>query len=523
MVSQQPTDAMSPRALAAVSVQILRATQAGNSEEAVRVALDHLPHASDLPRLAQVSLLALMKANRKEAATRLVKDVVKKGMTTPEVAVLAIRHLRESHRADEAYAYAKKVMDGTDKPDPRLAEAAARAALAAYRPLEEAFEFLERAKDQAGDDGVFLRAYGEVCLSLGRYAEAEEVLARTLALAPKVVNTRLLYARALKHLHRFDDACAQMLAIVEQDPSPTNKRYAVAMLLQVGREDEASKLYYEMVGERKARLQGSFVAEMGTLDGRVRDVKLPQKRLDWAWAVVSRTLGSPPARDRADWDRRAKWGHLLDNAIVDWLECSIEQAGEIHDCFNLSEDTKRIILDASDEGKGVLLASAHIGLMFAGPVAIHSLGRPYRWLSSTPRITTTRFVDTLISTADLSEAQVARRVYEALQKGCLIAIAVDGAMSPNAPRIEWEGAPVTYSPFCALLSYKFGVPTVFTSPYWANGKFNFAVKRLPDVKPDESLQQFAERWQRAFFEEVKNVFLQGPENLRLNGGLWRHI
>ncbi|MGX9182349.1 hypothetical protein ACWTU8_32205, partial [Mesorhizobium sp. BHbdii] len=67
------------------------------------------------------------------------------------------------------------------------------------------------------------------------------------------------------------------------------------------------------------------------------------------------------------------------------------------------------------------------------------------------------------------------------------------------------------------------VPTVFTSPIWVENQFRFVVKRLPVADTGEGLRQFSTRWQQAFFEEVKNVLSAGPENLRLNGGIWRNI
>ncbi|QND61891.1 tetratricopeptide repeat protein [Mesorhizobium huakuii] len=519
-IAAQKPDA---RAVAAASVGILRAGQTGNIEEAIHLALAHISYAADFPRLAQVSLQAFLKGSRNDAATRLVDNVVAKGKASPEVAVLAIRHLLGSDRAGDAYAFARTLLEGNGKVEPRLAEAAARAALASDKPVSEALEILEKAKSSAGNDGIFLRAYGELLLSAGRYAEAVDVLAPIVSLRPNTTNTRLLLARALKHAHRLEEACTEMLTAVKLDPSVTNRSSAVALLLQVGREAEAKQLYGDMVSERKNKLTRTFSAGLAALDARLDEVKLPQRRLDWAWEIVSQKLGYPPSPNREDWDRRAKWGHLLDKLIQDWLECSIDQAGEIASFFNVSDANRNTVIEARDEGKGVLLVSAHIGPMFAGPVAIHSFGTPYRWLSSTPRILTTGFANTLISTADLNEVQVARCVIDSLRAGCLVTLAADGAMSPNAPRITWEGKSITYSPFCAMLSYKTKVPTIFTSPLWAENQFRFVVKRLPTAEAGEGLRQFSSRWQQAFFEEVTNVLVTGPENLRLNGGLWRNI
>nr|WP_245274528.1 hypothetical protein [Mesorhizobium sp. L2C066B000] len=67
-------------------------------------------------------------------------------------------------------------------------------------------------------------------------------------------------------------------------------------------------------------------------------------------------------------------------------------------------------------------------------------------------------------------------------------------MTGSLPRITWEGKSITYSPFCAMLSYKTKVPTIFTSPFWVENQFRFVVKRLPTADAGEGLRQFSNRW-----------------------------
>ncbi|MGX9148420.1 hypothetical protein, partial [Mesorhizobium sp. 128a] len=120
---------------------------AGNIEEAINLALAHMSYAAEYPRLAQVSLQAFLRGKRNDAATRLVDNVVAKGKASPEVAVLAIRHLLSLDRADDAYAFARTLLEVNGNVEPRLAEAAARAALASHRPISDALGILETAKD----------------------------------------------------------------------------------------------------------------------------------------------------------------------------------------------------------------------------------------------------------------------------------------------------------------------------------------------------------------------------------------
>jgi hypothetical protein len=47
------------------------------------------------------------------------------------------------------------------------------------------------------------------------------------------------------------------------------------------------------------------------------------------------------------------------------------------------------VLSEVDRSNGVILASAHIGPMYAGPLALELLGVQSRWLASTPSVART--------------------------------------------------------------------------------------------------------------------------------------
>jgi len=44
---------------------------------------------------------------------------------------------------------------------------------------------------------------------------------------------------------------------------------------------------------------------------------------------------------------------------------------------------------------------------------------------------------------------------------------------------------------------------------------------MPDE--GESADAYAERWQAAYFGHLRRFLAGNPENLRLSGGIWRHI
>ena len=53
------------------------------------------------------------------------------------------------------------------------------------------------------------------------------------------------------------------------------------------------------------------------------------------------------------------------------------------------------------------MATAHVGPMYAGLMALELLGIPSRWLATAPSIAQSSYAAALISTADQTETQVA--------------------------------------------------------------------------------------------------------------------
>jgi len=82
---------------------------------------------------------------------------------------------------------------------------------------------------------------------------------------------------------------------------------------------------------------------------------------------------------------------------------------------------------------------------------------------------------------------------------------------------------VTYSSFASLLAHRLGVPSVFYAPRWEEGKVAYTLEMLPAVDPGEDAQSYSQRWQKAYFERLREHLAGEPENLRLSGGIWRHV
>jgi len=265
-------------------------------------------------------------------------------------------------------------------------------------------------------------------------------------------------------------------------------------------------------------LPKTFQEAMAQMEARLDTAPIPQARLDWAWSMRADVNA-----DRAQWERRARWGHMIDHLLFDWLECREDDVEEAMQLLGELDTGERFFAPLLAAGKGVVVATAHVGPMYAGLMALELLGIPSRWLATAPSIAQSSYSTALISTADQTEAQVAKACMRAINSGYVLCLAIDGAANPAAPRTTFEGQEVTYSSFASHLAHRLGVPSVFYAPRWENGHVAYTLEMLPAANPGEDADAYAERWRKAYFERLREHVAGPPENLRLSGGIWRHV
>ncbi|WP_265569768.1 tetratricopeptide repeat protein [Sphingomicrobium nitratireducens] len=438
--------------------------------------------------------------------------------TSPAEAVARMRLLNEAGHYDEAIALAGQARAGGAD------SAALRVELAdALERSDRHAEALTAYDAAVAQDPRQVRAVlrrGELHLSLGNGEAAIADLSLALQLAPHLNKARVALGRAFKAAGDYEQAADLFVEALALEPANESiRKLAVAGLNQAGRNNEAIAIYDSLVEKRDEGLPDDLVKGMEDLWDASARLSLPQGRMDWAWSLRDADAWS----DREEWEARAKWGALADKLLYNWLECRTDRVEEALPLIEDLDAAGRTLQPLLDRGKGLIVASGHIGLMFAGPLALELLGYDNKWLASVPSIPTLGFADQLISTVDQTEAQVVRQSMRALSEGKVLTVAIDGAMSMDAPRVEFEGQMITYSSFAARLSFKQKAPSVWAKPRWKDGRIEFDLAHMPDPERARDLDEFLDAWREAFLGHLRNAMRDAPENLRLSGGLWRDV
>lgn len=498
------------------AARLQAALKEGRTADAAAIAAQ-FPHWESAPaRAAHLGMLALLRVGRPQDALDLFAACGEEPTAAMAAAqVEAHAMLGDSEAADRAARRAIKRGQGSGALHYRLgANASAQA------QYDRAVTHFTEGLACAPDDVRIMAALGEILLMQGRPAAALVHLARALELAPDLIHVRALHARGLKAVRDYAGAAREWRIVVARQPdNPQWRREAAAILNLGGWHGEARVLFGDLLRDRAAALPEDFESGLDRLWDQAAEAGLPEARLEWAWRLRAPTMALP----RDEWTRRAGWGYLADRFVFDWLECSPERAEQaMQRLADLDEPAGMLMDDAARTG-GLVIATAHIGPMFAAPLALQLLDFQSVWLASSPSMPGMAYTDSLISTSDQTDAQVVRRAIHALEAGKAVGLAVDGAMSLAAPRIRFEGQEVTYSSFAARLAHRRQARSFFAAPQWREGRLTFHLARLPFPEADEPIDAFADRWRDAYLAELRQMLAGEPENLRMSGGIWRHV
>jgi tetratricopeptide (TPR) repeat protein len=201
---------------------------AGAAAETVgtlEVALEHAARllAAD-PMAAEAQAREILKSvGEHPAALRLLAAALRRQGETEAAEAVDMRGVRASV-GDSALVQAARALCDNDL---RVAEHTLRAVLKA-RPT----------------DVAAIRMLAETAMRLGRYDDAENLLARCVELAPGFIAARHNYATVLYRQNRSEAAIAQIDRLLADDPrNPGYRNLKAAALAKIGEYDQAIELY----------------------------------------------------------------------------------------------------------------------------------------------------------------------------------------------------------------------------------------------------------------------------------------
>lgn len=490
---------------------------------ACRFALKERHRWHDDPRFAHTSAAVLLKAQRPHDAVGAADAIFsQQEIDAPAVATAAQIYLdaKQPQRALAICRMARR--KAVDSADIRYMMAQA----CHQRDCDPSIviHHLKAGQSLDRDHAPIARMLGRMLMLSGDFRSATIALQNAVRIEPKRIANRIDLAHVLHLRRQFGEAANVYEAAIKA--TSNCERWtprAVSTLIAAGRREEAETLFDAYRAQRGKGLPKTLASGLAALNGPSAIDGAVKENLGWALTIARNVPGGHPARDRTAWQRSAVWGYCADALITDWMECRPRKHRELLDLIDVDEKTRDLLQRALSHGRGALIATANIGMALPVPFAFRKLGVPHKWLAPIPQTSPVAADDTLISTSELSSADVSFKFFHALAKGSAVIIAVDDAQDPSAPTVSFEGRKIHYSDFAARAAHRNRVPSFFAMAVWRGRRIDLVLKPLPKPEAEESVEAFKSRWTTAFFAHLKNGFGLPPENLRLRGGLWRPV
>ena len=211
-----------------------------------------------------------------EAAIAALRRAVESSPEIPDAWRALADHLAAIGDADGAdAAYARHIKAATK--DPRLLAAAA--ALVENR-VPHAEALLRKHLDGHPTDVAALRMLAEVAARLRRYADAERILERCLALAPSFDAARHNYATVLNRQGKVTAALPQVEQLLAKEPrNPGYRNLKAAVLANLGDYSGSASVYAEVLKEypQQSKVWMSYGHSLKT-SGQVSDAIAAYRR-----------------------------------------------------------------------------------------------------------------------------------------------------------------------------------------------------------------------------------------------------
>jgi tetratricopeptide (TPR) repeat protein len=270
----------------------------------------------DQPRAVLIRGLALGACGRGDDAVEALRLAVSLRPDSPTAWRALADHLYaigDTEGADAAYARQIKASNR----DPRLMNAAA--ALCENR-IAVAEALLRTHLKQHPTDVAAIRMLAEVASRLGRYGDAENLLARCLELAPGFHAARHNYAFVLQRAGKPMEALAEIDRLLMREPrNPSFRTLKAAIYSRLGDVDKAMEMYAALLAEYPSQAKSwmSYGHALKTAGRQSESVSAYRRTLELApqvgeawWSLANLKTVRFDAADLAAMERQLEHGKL---------------------------------------------------------------------------------------------------------------------------------------------------------------------------------------------------------------------
>ena len=466
--------------------------------------------------LALLSARAFAENGQALQALELLRGAIRLAPDLPDVWHEAARAAEAAN--DQPGAFELALQGARRHPgDLRLQKQALRLALAVEVKPPDLLDMARSAVRLAPDDPSILRLAGRTCGQAGSWREAVAHLQQAADLEPGnlVALTALFNAsERAKDFKRAADTADRITPMKADDALWWRKLAEINW--RAGREAASRAAFAHSVALRAPTLPDDLAAGLRALRHAPGSYRVPRPRLDWAYAVQCAAHPEAPL-DRETWDRAAQWSYDAHCLIADWLEVRTERHEEIARQADLRG--LELLERPVHEGKGAFLAMAHLGPVFAIPMALYSRGLPFRWLADVPNFPGGPLYDRLVSVKFSPGRSALADVHAALCGGEIVVASMDGD-ARRPPRTAFLGQTIWLNETAARMAHWTGAAPLFLDARWVGERIRFQI--LPMVAPEagESADAYLVRWTRDYLDKLTDIVTSAPENLLLSGGLW---
>jgi tetratricopeptide (TPR) repeat protein len=326
------------QAALANAAQLLQVSPQAAAEQVAEI----LKVVPDQPNALALSGLALGRLGRGEEAIAQLRRAVHLQPAQPDAwRALGDHYTALDMREAADGAYAEFIRHSTR--DPRLMSAAR--ALVENRIPEAEVELREHLKRHPTDVAA-IRMLAEVAVRIGRYADAEVLLARCLELAPGFKAARHNYAVVLHRQNKSESALREVDALLAEEPrNPGYRNLKAAILGRIGEYAASIEQYREVLSEypNQAKVWMSLGHALKTAGRHAECIEAYQKTIEKAphlgeayWSLANlKTFRFTPAQTAAMRAQLAEGALSAEDRFhfEFALAKALEDAGEFEESF----------------------------------------------------------------------------------------------------------------------------------------------------------------------------------------------